>query len=315
MDNKASNSSGLEGQPKKSVDISKDIENLINCTLTLIVEKSIPQLIDSLSDIIEDEIFKIVLFRINEWKDEKIETLNAATDNIKSDCLDNNLIQTLQDNMEYKKAINHWIVDVIGNNIAFELITIFNKYGLQKLTIDDLNYMMIPASKVDREATGYSKTTAKETTVVFFDSERKITNAVISCVHRVANEITILLSQNLSMSISNLIFSMPGMFSFGIIVKIGNPQLLVAAQNGNKEIRTMLAKELQTFIMPKGLRKCISDERVRMDFDKINMKEKFNDIALESSTKKSIAQSISQSLFTQIKKHVEFVVHELVKDL
>jgi len=119
----------------------KDIDNLIKKDLPEIIRNKVPDLAETLGEVISEKVIHDIVFRMQMWKQGDYKTLDDMTKAIENDCNEANLKIALENNEKYKDAVTDWTVNGLGEAIALQLNNICNKYGVSNIKLDSLNIM------------------------------------------------------------------------------------------------------------------------------------------------------------------------------
>lgn len=289
---------------EKSKGFQKDIEKLIENEVPATIEKDVVKLADPLSGVIENEVYSIAYRRIHEWKSGKFKTLDDMTRQIKIDCSENNLNASLKNNKEYNRVINYWTVDVIGKDIAVKLKDICDKYGVQNLTVDNLNVMKVSTVTIDGVTFDPTKDIADAVSTILSIVAGIITAIVLPYVLGFIVGIIYLFSEGLAMWLLGVLLAIPG-YGWAILLGVAGIAVVTAASKGGKEAKASLAKKIQKINLPQWVRNRMTDEKIKAELDKANIKAKVKESLLKPEAKKKITSSISDTLSTQIKKRAD----------
>ena len=289
---------------EKSKGFQNDIEKLIENEVPAIIEKDVTKLADPLSGVIKDEIYNIAYRRIHEWKSGKFKTLNDMTAQIKNDCSESSLNAALRNNKEYNRVIKNWTVDVIGKDIAVKLKDICDKYGVQNLSVDNLNVMKVSTVTIDGVTFDPTKDIANAIAAILSVVAGVITTIVLPYVLGIIVVIISLFSESLAIWLLGILLAIPG-YGWAILLGVAGIAVVTAAAKGGKEAKASLAKKIQKINLPQWVRNRMTDEKTKAELDKANIKAEIKESLLKPETKKKITSSISDALSTQIRRRTD----------
>lgn len=289
---------------EKSKGFQEELEKIIKKEVPEIVNKDIEKLADPISTVINDVVADIVFRRINEWKNMKIKTLNDMTERIKQDCSENNLNRTLSANKTYNDAVNNWTVNVVGKDIAVKLKSLCEKYGVNNLTLDNLNVMKVSSVKVEGLTFDPTKDIADATSAVIAVVAGIIAAIVLPFVLGFVIGLISYISVSLASALLGILLSIPGA-GWAILLGVAGVTVIVAATKGGKKAKETLSAKLQTMNLPQWVRNRMTDEKISKELNKANIKTQIKDSILKAEAKKKITSSVSDALSEQIKRRVD----------
>lgn len=288
---------------EKSKAFQQDLLKLLDEKLPTIIEQDLPELGEKLSGIIANMVEGIVKSRLHQWRNREITTLNRMTEYIKEDCNSKNLEQKLKNNQQYKDAVQKWMTDNVGKDIALELRDICKKYNVKGLSLDDLNIMKVPDVNIG---------SIKIDPLDFMNVIIAIVSVVAGIVAAIALPfvmgIVIGLISWISTGIAALLLeiclAIPGA-GWAVLLAVAGMAAIMAAVKGLGGAKEELLGKIQGMDLPQWLRNRMTDEKISKEISKANIKQKVKGAFTDEETKKEITQSVAASLRGQVEKRAE----------
>ena len=289
---------------EKSKGFQRDLEVLMKETVPEVVEQDLPKLAEELAGIIEGIVNEIVKSNILRWRRCEISTLNAMMDTIKRECNQNQLNHRLAKNKQYNDAIKHWTVDVVGKDIAKKLQVICQKYGVDDLSLDQLNAMKVasidvgglnfnPMADIMDGIVGVLAVIAGVIAAIILPTVLGIVVGLISWI-----------SVGLAIFLLDILLMLPGV-GWAILLGLVGIAVIKAAAQGMEGAKRDITRRLQEANLPQWVRDRMTDATIDKKLAEAGMKEKIKAAILEEKSKKQIVAAVTENLSRQIAKRAE----------
>lgn len=278
--------------------------------LYAIIRRRIPDLIadiaDPLVDVMQNQVF---MPELQAWKNGRYSTLQEMMDSVGAICRDeskfNSLLSTDED---FSAAVESWVVNKVGHDIALELQNYAMKHGVHNFTVDQLNvFKALNLNLGD----GLMKTT--DINIISQLPADKIATAVAAvvaiAVYSIMPYVTTMLLwiisfffEVLATEILAFLASLPG----GVVIAgFGAIALLIAAgvTNGYKENKERINQWLLGQNLPGMVRKAI-------DISKISgqMKQTRGEMVSQMNAKmneQDVVDKLGSSIYANIQQQVQ----------
>lgn len=290
---------------EKSKMFQRDIEELQDNVVQVIIKNDIPKLANKVSSAVAEIIKKQVMDYVHRWRKGDYPTLNSMKSAMETSCSGNNLKTLLQNNNSYKKAIENWSKNILGRDIALELQDICNKYGVTDFSLESLNIM----NTID-VASGNGKFSIIPNAVGdFVETIIVIVGSIITLII-VPSIVSILitLADFIVGIIAGLIFDI-GIASSGIGWFIA-PVVGVAAavygigwlldSSAVSDLKHIFTERVMDYNIPLMARKLISDEMIQKKLNETDIEGNIIATLQENKNKKKIVDSVKNSIKDQI---------------
>ncbi len=289
---------------EKSKGFQRDLEVLMKETVPEVVEQDLPKLAEELAGIIEGIVNEIVKSNILRWRRCEISTLNAMMYTIKRECNQNQLNHRLAKNKQYNDAIKHWTVDVVGKDIAKKLQVICQKYGVDDLSLDQLNAMKVasidvgglnfnPMADIMDGIVGALAVIAGVIAAIILPTVLGIVVGLISWI-----------SVGLAVFLLDILLMLPGV-GWAILLGLVGIAVIKAAAQGMEGAKRDITRRLQEANLPQWVRDRMTDATIDKKLAEAGMKEKIKAAILEEKSKKQIVAAVTENLSRQIAKRAE----------
>lgn len=289
---------------EKSKGFQRDLEVLMKETVPEVVEQDLPKLAEELAGIIEGIVNEIVKSNILRWRRCEISTLNAMMNTIKRECNQNQLNHRLAKNKQYNDAIKHWTVDVVGKDIAKKLQVICQKYGVDDLSLDQLNAMKVasidvgglnfnPMADIMDGIVGALAVIAGVIAAIILPTVLGIVVGLISWI-----------SVGLAVFLLDILLMLPGV-GWAILLGLVGIAVIKAAAQGMEGAKRDITRRLQEANLPQWVRDRMTDATIDKKLAEAGMKEKIKAAILEEKSKKQIVAAVTENLSRQIAKRAE----------
>ena len=294
---------------EKSKAFQKDLNQLMDQKLEKIVADSIPALGKEMGPIISDILTPKMKAHIQDWREGKIATLDDMNKQIKSDFSEKNLTRILSGNSRYTQAVENWLKDKVGRDIAIELKGLCDKYGVRDISVDDLNIMTTPELSINN---------IHLDPLAFVDSIGAII-AVICGVVSAASATTILaviivVVSYISQSVAAMIFAAliaMGPVGLGIIAVVLGLTVTVLIKKGVSHFKELFQDKVMSWNLPKIARDTVSDEKINKSLADANLPLQIENAFKKENLKKDIAKKVSVNLKGQIEKRAEDIKYAI----
>lgn len=288
---------------EKSVEFQKDLNKLIEKELPDIIEQDLPKLADSLSSVIDEVVTGIVKADMRKWRSSEIKTLNEMTRRIEQDCDEKRLQIILMNNKDYNTAIQKWTVDIVGQDIAEKLKQICYRYGVNDITMEELNVFQTPEIEgfnVNVDILDFADTIIAIVAVI----AGIITAIVLPTVLGIVIGLISWISVGIASFLLTILLALPGA-GWAILLGIAGIAVVKAAASGMTDAKEVLLEKMQDMNLPQWIRNRMTDEKIDAQIKKAGLKEKIRQSILEEKSKNDIINSVSSNLRGQIEKRAE----------
>lgn len=294
---------------EKARDFQSDLNNIIDNKLENIIKDNIPALGKEMGNVISEILIPKMKKHILSWKKGDIKTLQDMNNKIKDDCSEANLTKLLSNNPSYLKAIEKWLKDKVGKDIAVELKELCKKYGVNDISIEDLNIMTTPKVKIG---------SLPINPLEFIDTIGAVI-AVISGIIAAVSVTTImavivvvisLISQSLAATLFISLVSM-GPTGWAILAVIVGVSVAVLIAKGFDNFKSMFKDKVMTYNLPKIARKAMNDEKIKTCFSNANIPEQIEKAFKNEDLQKDIAKKVSLNLKSQVRKRAEDIKYSI----
>lgn len=289
---------------EKSVRFQADLEEMMKEQLPEIVSADLPQLADSLSDILVKKVHNIVKRRVQQWRRSEIKTLNQMTELIKSDCSEEKLNALLQNDEGYNEAIRKWTVDVVGQDIAVKLHDLCDRYGVGEMSLDSLNVMKISSLKIGNIRIDPTSDIADMLAGTISIIAGVVAAIILPTVLGIVIGLISWISVGLAMFLLEILLMIPGI-GHTILLGIASIAVIKAAAKGLDTAKKLLADKLQDVNLPEWVRKRMTDEKLDQQLAKADLQKDIRASILEENAKQQMVESVARSLQKQVKRRAE----------
>lgn len=295
---------------EKSEAFRKDLKTLVDEKLGKIIKGNIPALSKKMGEIISGVIKPVIKSRVSEWKNGSITTLNGMNQKIKNDCSEANLTKLLSSNKEYTKAIETWLRDSVGKDIAVELKALCTKYGVTDIGIDDLNIMNVPKISLNSEL--------KLDPLAFMDTISGVVSVIAGLIAGISvttiMAVIIVIISYISTTLASLIFSAlvaMGPVGWGILAAVVAYSVKVLVSKGFDSVKDMFKDKVMSWDLPKVARKTMTDDKINSSINDANIPKQIEDAFNKPELANEIVKKVSDSLKGQIEKRAEDIKYAI----
>lgn len=289
---------------EKSRKFQEDLEVVMDKEVSEVVSQDIPQLAEVLSAILAKKVTAIVKNRIMQWKRSDIRTLNEMTAMITMDCTEEKLNALLQNDAEYKAAIENWTVNIVGQDIAVRLHALCERYGVGELSLDSLNVMKMGSIKIGSIRIDPTADISKMVTGTIAVIAGVIAAVILPTVLAVIITLISYISVGLALILCEILLALPGA-GWAILLGIAGIAVIRAAVSGLDSAKQQLSEGLQKINLPQWARNRMSDRSLERQLAKANIQASIRDSIMEEDSKKQIIESVTKGLQKQVRARAE----------
>ena len=294
---------------EKSKAFQDDLNHLIDEKLETIVANNIPALGKEMGVVISGILTPKMKARIKDWKEGKIDTLNTMNQRIKSDCSEVNLTRLLSNDSKYIKAIENWLRDKVGKDIAIELKGLCEKYGVRDVSVDDLNVMTMPKLSIGNvrlDPLDFMNTLGGVIALI----AGVISAASVTTIMAVIVVVISLISESLATSLFLALVSM-GPVGWAILAGVVGVAVAALVAGGFEKFKSLFQDKVMGWNLPKIARQTVSEEKINKSFADANLPKQIEDAFTKADVKKDIVKKISANLKGQIEKRAEDIKYAI----
>lgn len=269
----------------------------------------LPELADSVSDIVDKIVQGIVRERFTQWRSGKIRTLRSMTEAIKHDCSVEVLNARLNESEEYRLAIRSWAADILGADVAVQLQRICRSFGLFDISPDFLNVFKVDIGDTNfRFSPGEDVMESIGTVLSVFAGI--VAAIVLPFVMGVVISVVSWISAALAFTLLDLLLLIPGP-GYIILITIAGYVVFSLVRDGAEEARDTIVEKLQDADLPDFARRLITDSKLGRKLGEADIRGKVRDSMLEPEAVEKLVRSISENLTVQILKRAEPLMFEI----
>ncbi len=294
---------------EKSKAFQDDLNHLIDEKLEKIVETNISALGKEMGSVISGILTPKMKERIKEWKNGDIETLNGMNKKIKEDCSEENLTKLLANNSAYTKAIEKWLRDEVGKDVAVELKELCEKYGVRGISIDDLNIMTIPKISISDIPLNPIDFMATISAVISLISG-VVAAASITTIMAVVTVVISLISETLAAALFTALVGM-GPVGWGVLAAVVAVSVAVLVRRGFDGFKNSFQEKVKGWNLPKIAREAMTDESINKSFSKANLPKQIENAFKDAKLKTDIVKKVSVNLKGQIEERAEDIKYAI----
>lgn len=288
---------------EKSLAFQKDLNELLNNTLPEIIKEDLPELAEKLSLVIDKIVKEMVKESFRKWRRGDLETLDDMMSEIRLKCSESELKNKLDQDENYKQAIKEWLENKVGADIALNLKTICNKYGVKEIQVDDLNIFKVPQ---------FSFMDVKVDVLDFMDAIIAVVAIIAGIVAAIILPTVLgiiigliaLISTTLASILLSILLAIPGA-GWTVLLGIAGVAAIAAAAKGGSAAKEMLTEKVRTIDLPEWVRKRMTDEKINKALGQANIKEQIKNGILEEDSQENIVEAVTENLRVQIEKRAE----------
>lgn len=289
---------------EKSLSFQADLHEMLKTSIPEVISDDIPQLADSLSEILVKKVTFIVKNRMHQWQRSEIRTLADMTEQIKLDCSEEKLNALLLNDAEYTEVIRHWTVDIVGQDIAVNLHALCERYGVGEISLDSLNVMKLSALKIGS---------------IRIDPTADLANMLAATISIIAGIVAAIVLPSVLGAIIGLIFWFSAGLAFllldillalpvagwAVLLGLAGITVIKAAASGLDAAKKQLSDLLQKADLPSWVREKMTDKKLEQQLAQADLQNKLRASILEENAKKQIVDSVTASLQKQVKRRAE----------
>ena len=197
----------------------------------------------------------------------------------------------------------------MGKDIAIELKSLCDKYGVRDISIDDLNIMTMPKISIGDIPLDPLDFMDTLSTVISLVSG-VVAAASITTIMAVIVVVVSLISESLAAS---LFAALVGMGPVGWAVLAGVVGVAVAAlvSGGFDKFKKSFQDKVIGWNLPKVARKTMTDDKVNKSFADANLPKQIEDAFKDAKLKNEIVNKVSANLKGQIEKRAEDIKYAI----
>jgi len=290
---------------EKAREFSRAVEDMIQTTVPACIDNSIGDLADSLGKVVEGVVFAIVMKRMREWKEGKFATLNDMTRAIQSDCSEEKLDALLHSNEAYNAAINDWVVNKVGTDIAIQLKKLCERFGVTNITVDQLNVFKVPSVTIEGLPNPTEGMLDAIMAVISLIAGI-VTYVVLPVVLGVLIGLISLISIDIAALLLGVLLAIPEA-GLVLLIAIAGIAVVKAVRSGLNKAKEEILAKIQGYNLPQWSRKLVSDDKVQDKLDKSSMGLKIKEAIMSDTSKAQIVANVTQSIREQIEQRMEAI--------
>lgn len=294
---------------EKSMAFQEDINHLIDEKLNKIVESNIPALSKDMGKVISDILTPKLKMRINSWKNGDIDTLDSMNKLIRDDCSETNLTKLLSENPKYIKSVENWLTNKVGKDIAVELKSICEKYGVRDFTLDDLNIMTMPKISVGDIPINPLEFMDTISNVISLIAG-VVSAASIVTIMSVVVVVVSIISESLAASLFLALVSM-GPAGWAILAGVVGIAVTALLSGGFNKFKASFSDKVVGWNLPNIARKTMTDEKINKSLSEANLPKQIEDAFKDKKLKNDIVTKVSANLKLQIEKRVDDIKYAI----
>jgi len=290
---------------EKAREFSRAVDNLIQTSVPACIDNCISELADSLGKVVENVVFSIVMKRMHEWKEGRFATLNDMTRAIQSDCSVEKLDAMLQNDKVYNDTISDWVINKVGTDIAIQLKTLCDRFGVTNITVEQLNVFKIPSLTIDGLPNPTEGVLDAIMTVISLIAGI-VTFTILPMVLGIVIGLISLISVDIAALLLALLLAIPEAGLVLLIAIAGIAVVKAVRSNLNEAKKEILAK-IQGYNLPLWSRKLVSDGKVKEKLNNSNMHMEIEKAIESEESKNQIVTSVTNSIRGQIEQRMEAI--------
>lgn len=294
---------------EKSKAFQDDLNRLLNKKLDNIIEANIPALGQEMGKIISDILTPKMKRHIKDWKNGDIITLDGMNAKIRDDCSEKNLTELLSNDEAYRSAVQEWLKDKVGRDIAVELKGLCEKYGVKDISIDDLNIMSLPKislGNIPLDPLDFMDTISAVVAII----SGVVAYASIATIMAVIVVVISFISESLAASLFVALVGM-GPAGWTVLALIVGVSVAALVSGGFDAVKERFKDKVMGWNLPKIARQKMTDEKVNKSFRDANLAKQIEDAFKDEKVKSDIVSKISANLKGQIEKRAEDIKYAI----
>lgn len=128
----------------KSADFQLEAENILRHDIPRIIQDDIPELADKLSERITNWVCDdMIIPKLKLWKAGGYSTVQQLLDDVEEECAGDNLAKKIENDEQCAAIMREWMSQKLGRDIALKLHNLCEKFGVEDVSIDQLNFLEI----------------------------------------------------------------------------------------------------------------------------------------------------------------------------
>ena len=282
----------------KSEMFREDARKLCEERLPVIIERNIPSLAERISPVIRDIAENVVMSRVREWRSGWISTINDMKAKIESDLSEQGMKSILDKSPKYQEAVNGWMSDVLGADIAGELQALCNRYSVRGFTLGQLN--IFAGIKGINVAIGTPDMPGMDALFTILGMIVGVITAImLPTIIGVLIGIIASISTTIAAILVNILLAIP-LWGWSILLVAGGIALIKAAISGAEAAKKQLMDYLSGCDLPQWVRNRMTDEKMREELTRSDIAAMIKRSLNEDANKRKMAADMSVSLRGQV---------------
>ncbi|MCI6996189.1 MAG: hypothetical protein MR936_05175 [Eubacterium sp.] len=292
-----------------SSEFQKDLNNLIDQKLEKIVEKNIHDLGKNMGKIIADILTPKMKGRVKSWRSGDISTIRDMNKQIQSDCSEANLTKLLTNDSKYVKAVEDWLKNKVGKDIALELKVLCDKYGVRDINLEDLNIMTMPTIgpiSIPIDPLEFIKIIGVVVSIIAGVVAASSAGTILGIVVVIIS----IISDSLAVALFTALMAM-GPAGVAILTAVIGVAAATLVKGGFDNFKNTFSEKVLDWNLPGLARKLITDNKINQCFAEANLPGKIEDSFKDEALKKDIMKKVSMNLKGQIEKRAEDIKYAI----
>ncbi len=291
-----------------SEETTRELEDKLNAILEKdvpeIIDQDIPELFSSLSGVISKVVRRIILRCAADWRKGVYDTLDDMTAAIERECSKEKLNVLLNKDTKYQEALRHWMVDVVSQDIAKRLQALCNEFGMENISLNDLNVMKVGSVNVGTISFNPVEDVMSIVSNVVSLLAGIVTAVILPTVLGIVIGIIGIISLDLALLLLSLLMLIPG-WGWALIIAIAGYAAWKLVKEGAAGAKEAVAKKIQSAKLPTRARKLLTDQKIANKLDEANLDQKVLDSLDTPECRQKVAESLTDNLNRQIVKRME----------
>lgn len=294
----------------KSKIFMQDVNRLIDEKLPQIVKENIPALGNEMGTIISNVIVPIIKERINDWKKCHITTINTMNRRIEEDCSEKNLTNLLKNNTAYTGAIEKWLKDKVGKDIAMELKAICEKHGVRGISVEKLNVMTTPEIDIPGGISIDPLAFMDAISAIIAVIAGIIAGVSITTIMAVITVVISIISETLAGILFTILVGM-GPVGWGILAAVLGLAVTVLVKQGFDSVKGLFKEKVMSWDLPEIARKAVTDDKINECIRKADISGQIKKGFSSEKVINDIADKVTVQLKTQVEKRAEDIKYAI----
>ena len=290
----------------KSKAFRDEVEAFIRDELPEIVRADMPVLAGQIAPIIEGIVMNTVSRRFSQWQKCEITTLDGMMGTVKGDLDENSLNAELTGNADYNNAVDKWLSDTVGHDIAVRLKEICSRYGMTDINLEALNFLKVSAGGITVDGITLDpgkdilETLSTIIGIVGGIIAAIVTPFIIGAIIGIISWVSVTIAANLLV----LLMAIPGP-GWWIIIGIAGIAAFNAIKSGLDGAKEAVQGKLLSADLPQWVRNRFSLSTIQSKFSEKDISGQIRSSMLSPESLDKIVQSIAGKLGEIVKKRAE----------